>query len=213
MKKLFSILAVALFALSAHATVVTKNWDFSGMSAWAEGTATFSEGVVTAKAWRGVGNWGWLEREDCDKLIVEVAAHENPILVKIKVINSGEGEENMVEIEKQISPSQTCVSFDLTKDIIKWIELNNWSTTDDASFTINAIYACKTVGMDKIISVWNGPRALGNWDNSFYVDPIPTAYAGDELVISYTKEDEAQLQLKEHNTDRSEEHTSELQSR
>ena len=202
MRKLFSILAVALLALSAHATVVTKNWDFSGMSAWDAGTATFSEGVVTANAYRGVEKWGWLEREDCDKLIVEVAAHENPIEVKINVLNSGEGDEDMVEIKKEISPSQTCVSFDLTKDIIKRIELNNYSATDGASFTINAIYACKTVGMEKIISVWNdGPRALGNWDHSFYVAPIPTAYAGDELVISYTKEDEAQLQLKEHQTD------------
>ena len=187
MRKLFSILVVALLALSAHATVVTKNWDFSGMSAWNAGTATFSDGVVTANAYRGVEKWGWLEREDCDKLIVEVAAHENPIEVKIRVRNSEDEDVNVVEIAKQISPSQTCVSFDLTKDIIQRIELNNYSATDGASFTINAIYACKTVGMEKIIPVWNGPRALGNWNNSFYVDPIPTAYAVDELVIYYTK--------------------------
>lgn len=203
MRKLFSIIGAVLLSIaSLHAAVETKSWDFSGMSAWDGETASFDAGTVTAQAWRGVGNWGWLEKGDYDKLVVEVAAHDHPILVKIKVRNSDETDEQLTEVQKEMSASQNSIAFDLTKDVIKWIELDNWSSTDGATFTINAIYAYKTIGQEKTVPVWSGANALGNWEHALYIDAIADAYHGDELIISYTKDSDPQCQIKERSSDK-----------
>lgn len=207
MKKLFSILALALLALSAHATVVTQDWTFSNMSPW-EGSeaASFNSetGVVTAQAWKGVGNWGAINRVEYDKLVIEVATHEQPIYVKIKTLNIGEEavESNFTAFDYIMPASQNCCAFDLSsaEDVIKWIELSNWSE-EAASFRIKRIYAIKTTGVEITRPLWSGNNAFGNWNNSISVNPFARVYEYDEMVITYTKESDPQCQIKIRGTD------------
>lgn len=205
MRKLFSILAVALLALSAHATVVTQDWTFSDMSPWegSEAASFDSEtGVVTAKAWKGVGNWGAINRVEYDKLVIEVATHEQPIYVKIKTLNIGEEaeESNYTPLEYTMSASQNCCAFDLSsaEDVIKWIELSNWSEVE-ASFTIKRIYAIKTTSVEITRTLWSGENAFGDWGHSFNIDPYEKVYAGDKMVVTYTKSTNPQCQIKVRN--------------
>ncbi len=202
MKKIFLFLSVVLVSLAMQATVQKADWNFSGMTEWDSGTASFNTetGVVTANQFRGVGNWGWLEKGDYDTLVVEVADHDYPVLVKVKTINDGEADqtENYVDFQKEISAKQNCLVLDLTssKDIIKYIELDNWSKHDGATFTIKSIYALKTSGIKITRPLWNGENAFGNWEHSISVDPFARVYEYDEMVIKYTKGSDPQCQIK-----------------
>ncbi|MBR0309539.1 MAG: hypothetical protein IJQ97_01520 [Paludibacteraceae bacterium] len=77
MKKLFSILAVALFALSAHATVVTKDITLSGFDkdrpdgiSWNAETK-----VISAEngEWPAIQKWETIETTDYEELVLELA--------------------------------------------------------------------------------------------------------------------------------------------
>lgn len=81
MRKLFSILAVALFALSAHATVVTQDLEFSRFSKYGEGEeATVSDGTITATvAWKGAQIWfgndeSAFDASEYEALVLELAS-------------------------------------------------------------------------------------------------------------------------------------------
>ena len=207
MKKLFLLIGAVLVSLAMQATVQKADWDFSEMTEWESKTASFNAetGVVTAQKWRGVSNWGWLEKGDYDKLVVEIADHNYAVLVKVKTINDDEAgqEEKYVDLQEEISAEQNCLVLDLTssKDIIQYIELDNWSEHDGATFTIKRIYLLKTYGIEINRPLWSGENAFGNWEHSFEVDPFARVYEYDEMVITYTKESDPQCQVKIQKTD------------
>ena len=208
MKKLFLLIGAVLVSLAMQATVQKVDWDFSEMTEWDSKTASFNAetGVVTANDWRGVSNWGWLEKGDYDKLVVEIADHNYAVLVKVKTINDGEDDKvdgNYVNFQEEISAEQNCLVLDLasSKGIIKYIELDNWSEHAGATFTIKRIYLLKTSGIEITRPLWSGENAFGNWEHSFEVDPFARVYEYDEMVITYTKESDPQCQVKICKTD------------
>ena len=206
MKKLFSILCAVLVSLAAGASITTQEWTFNNMTAWDGTTASFNSetGVVTAKAWRGVGNWGEISTAEFDMLIVEISDHANEVQVKIKSINDNEDsqvEDNYLATESTIAVNQNCVALDLSsaKEKLKWIELNNSSSVDDATFKIKRIYALKNTGVEIPRTVWSGENPFGNnwqWENHLDTDPFSTAFAGDKMVVTYTKNADPQCQIK-----------------
>lgn len=206
MKKLFSILCAVLVSLAAGASITTQEWTFNNMTAWDGTTASFNSetGVVTAEAWRGVGNWGEISTAEFDMLIVEISDHANAVQVKIKSINDNEDsqvDDNYLVTESTIAVNQNCVALDLSsaKEKLKWIELNNSSSVNDATFKIKRIYALKNTGVEIPRTVWSGENPFGNnwqWENHLDTDPFSKAFAGDKMVVTYTKNADPQCQIK-----------------
>ncbi len=206
MKKIFLFLSAVLVSLAAGASITTQEWTFNNMDAWDGTTASFNSetGVVTANAWRGVGNWGEISTAEFDMLIVEISDHANAVQVKIKSINDNEDsqvEDNYLATESTIAVNQNCVALDLSsaKEKLKWIELNNSSNVDDATFKIKRIYALKNTGVEILRTVWSGENPFGDnwqWDNHLDTDPFSKAFAGDKMVVTYTKNADPQCQIK-----------------
>ena len=83
MRKLFSILCASLVALAMQATVITKNYDLSGASAY--GTATVSGGSITGAAeWNGLQAWAWTEGISAyDQIVIALEDHAQTVLFKV----------------------------------------------------------------------------------------------------------------------------------
>lgn len=206
MKKIFLFLGAVLVSLAAGASITTQEWTFTDMDAWDGTTASFNSetGVVTANAWRGVGNWGEISTAEFDMLIVEISDHAKAVQVKIKSINDNENPDvdgNYLATESTIAVNQNCVALDLSsaKDKLKWIELNNASNVDDATFKIKRIYVLKNTGVEITRTVWSGENPFGDnwqWPNHLDTEPFSKAFAGDKMVITYTKNADPQCQIK-----------------
>ena len=98
MRKLFLFIgAVMLSAMSMQATVITKNFDLSGTSAY--GTVTVSGGTITGAAdWAGAQLWQWTEGAlEYDHVVLEVADHANPILFRIQYSDETNVEKQLLE--------------------------------------------------------------------------------------------------------------------
>lgn len=77
MKKLFSILSVAMTAISLHATVVTHNLELSSITS--QGSATWENPTITANAWEGIQYWfgddeSAFDASEYEVLVLELAS-------------------------------------------------------------------------------------------------------------------------------------------
>ena len=196
MKKLFSILAVALFALSAHATVVTKDFDLSQFSNY--GTATVSGGTITdAAAWAGAQLWEWTEGALAyDHVMLEVADHANPVLFRIQYSDE-------TNVEKQLPAGINTMAIELTQDIVKGVFVLNWSEATDVDITITGLYLRGAIGEKKEVTLWNDGKVFDEWNA--WEDRIQLGaalfddlHAGDVLEINYTPDEHGYHQLKMH---------------
>ena len=194
MKKLFSILAVALLALSAHATVVTQNLE--GSFSAIDGNKTTLDGssfTVSSGGWDGIQNWTWTTpQEGFNTLVLQVAGHSSPINVEV---HHGESQ----SFTKTMSAKQNSLSIDITGlGTIKGLKVIS-ATAQDATITINSFRLIKVLGKETTADIWSGPNDFGNWEHGFYIDGVVDAYEGDEIIVSYTKSSDPQCQIKERN--------------
>lgn len=194
MKKLFSILAVALFALSAHATVVTQNLE--GSFSAIDGNKTTLDGssfTVSSGGWDGIQNWSWTTpQEGFNTLVLQVANHSYPINVEV---HHGES----LFFTKTMSAKQNSLSIDITGlGTIKGLKVIS-ATDQDATITINSFRLIKVLGKETTADIWSGSNDFGNWQHDFYIDGVVDAYEGDEIIVSYTKSSDPQCQIKERN--------------
>lgn len=197
MRKLFSILsAVALLALSAHATVVTKNLDMSQFGP--KGTATVSGGTITnAAAWNGAESWEWLEGAlEYDQVVLEVADHDHTILLKVTYSGTPDIEEQI-----EMPASKNSVALDIKHNIIKGIAVLNWSENSDIDITITGLYMRGATGVRKEVSLWDTGKTFDDWNSwkdrivleaSLFED----IHAGDILEVNYTPDENEYHQLK-----------------
>ena len=195
MKKLFSILAVALFALSAHATVVTQNLE--GSFSAIDGNKTTLDGssfTVSSGGWDGIQNWGWTTpQEGFNTLVLQVEGHSYPINVEVR-----HGDDQ--SFTKTMSATQTSLSIDITGlGTIKGLKVIS-ATDQEATITINSFRLIKVLGKETTADIWSGSNDFGNWQHDFYIDGVVDAYEGDEIIVSYTKSSDPQCQIKERNT-------------
>lgn len=194
MRKLFSILAVALFALSAHATVVTKNPDMSRFSP--NGTATVSGGTITnAAAWNGAESWEWLEGISAyDQIVIALEDHAQTVL--FKVIYS---DESSMQVELPTGTNMAVINLDPAQNIVKGIQVLNWSSVSDINITITDLFFRGAIGIKKNVTIWSGSKAFEDfdWNNRLLMNAEDFAdlHVGDILEVYYSTNAESYHQF------------------
>ena len=194
MRKLFSILAVAMTAISLHATVVTKNPDMSQFSP--NGTATVSGGTITnAAAWNGAESWEWLEGISAyDQIVIALEDHAQTVL--FKVIYS---DESSMQVELPTGTNTEVINLDPVQNIVKGIQVLNWSSESGIDITITDLFFRGAIGIKKNITIWSGSKAFDNfdWDNRLLMNAEDFAdlHVGDILEVYYSTNAESYHQF------------------
>lgn len=185
MRKLFSILAVAMTAISLNATVVTKNPDLSQFSNY--GTATVSGGTITdAAAWAGAQSWEWLEGISAyDQIVITLEDHDQTVL--FKVIYS---DETSMQVELPAGTNIAVIDLDPAQNIVKGIQVLNWSNESDIDITITDLFFRGAIGIKKNITIWSGTKTFEefDWANRLLMaaDKFADLHVGDILEVYYT---------------------------
>ena len=183
MRKLFSILCASLVALAMQATVITKNYDLSGASAY--GTATVSGGSITGAAkWNGLQAWAWTEGAlEYDQIVLEVANHTEKILFRVQYSDE-------TEVQKELPEGTNSMAIDIEQNIIKGIFVLNWSENSDIDITITGLYMRGATGIKKNVTLWSGSKAFNNfdWANRLLINAEDFAdlHVGDILEVYYS---------------------------
>lgn len=189
MRKLFSILAVALFALSAHATVVTHNLELSSIAS--QGEATWENPTITADAWKGIQCWLGdgeyaFDASEYEVLVLELAS-ASAVGVNYAIKYADETASNDITIPAGQASAQLPLKSNKIKNIV--IKL-----TENGTATLSHLYfkgfAGKVTEEAVTFDQYNNNGALGNWDNSLQAWSGRFGSLGlqvdDKLVIKYT---------------------------
>ncbi len=188
MRKLFSILCASLVALAMQATVITKNYDLS--DAYALGTATISEGSITGAAkWSGLQAWAWTEGISAyDQIVISLDDHTQTVL--FKVIYS---DESSMQVELPTETNMAVINLDPAQNIVKGIQVVNWSENSDIDITITGLYMRGAIGNKKNVTLWSGSKAFNDfdWENRLLINAENFAdlHVGDILEVYYTLDD------------------------
>ena len=164
MRKLFSILAVALFALSAHATVVTKD------ITW---TLTDGGNTFDLTAWGNMNTkWGWTEGcAEYDQLVFEFDAPTADIAVIAQFIDGT----NDIASSAVLHVGDNSLAVNVTADILHSVDVKNYSSSAQ-TIKLNRMYLRKAVGPQKTETLWSGSMEFDSWKDW-----------GDRLVIAPEK--------------------------
>ena len=164
MRKLFSILAVALFALSAHATVVTKD------ITW---TLTDGGNTFDLTDWGNMKTkWGWTEGcAEYDQLVFEFDAPTADIAVKAQFIDGT----NDIASSAVLHVGDNSLAVNVTADILHSVDVKNYSSSAQ-TIKLNRMYLRKAVGPQKTETLWSGSMEFDSWKDW-----------GDRLVIAPEK--------------------------
>lgn len=164
MRKLFSILAVALFALSAHATVVTKD------ITW---TLTDGGNTFDLTAWGNMNTkWGWTEGcAEYDQLVFEFENPTGDIAVKAQ-FNDGT---NDIASSAVLHVGDNSLAVNVTADILHSVDVKNYSSSAQ-TIKLNRMYLRKAVGPQKTETLWSGSMEFDSWKDW-----------GDRLVLAPEK--------------------------
>lgn len=189
MRKLFSILAVALFAISAHATVVTHNLELSSIAS--QGEATWENPTITADAWKGIQCWLGdgeyaFDASEYEVLVLELAS-ASAVGVNYAIEYADETASNDITIPAGQASAQLPLKSNKIKNIV--IKL-----TENGTATLSHLYfkgfAGKVTEEAVTFDQYNNNGALGNWDNSLQAWSGRFGSLGlqvdDKLVIKYT---------------------------
>jgi hypothetical protein len=189
MRKLFSILAVALFAISAHATVVTHNLELSSIDS--QGEATWENPTITADAWKGIQCWLGdgeyaFDASEYEVLVLELAS-ASAVGVNYAIEYADETASNDITIPAGQASAQLPLKSNKIKNIV--IKL-----TENGTATLSHLYfkgfAGKVTEEAVTFDQYNNNGALGNWDNSLQAWSGRFGSLGlqvdDKLVIKYT---------------------------
>lgn len=164
MRKLFSILAVALFALSAHATVVTKD------ITW---TLTDGGNTFDLTDWGNMNTkWGWTEGcAEYDQLVFEFDAPTADIAVKARFTDGT----NDIASSAVLHVGDNSLAVNVTADILHSVDVKNYSSSEQ-TIKLNRMYLRKAVGPQKTETLWSGSMEFDSWKEW-----------GDRLVIAPEK--------------------------
>lgn len=189
MRKLFSILAVALFALSAHATVVTKD------ITW---TLTDGGNTFNLTAWGNMNTkWGWTEGcAEYDQLVFEFDAPT----ADIAVIAQFTDRTNDIASSAVLHVGDNSLAVNVTADILHSVDVKNYSSSAQ-TIKLNRMYLRKAVGPQKTETLWSGSMEFDSWKDwgdRLVIAPEKFAdiHIGDIIEFEYTvSESNQQLNL------------------
>ena len=196
MKKIFTFAVLMLLSITTlHATVVTKDFDLSGMSNY--GTATVSGGAISGAAgWSGAQLWQWTEGASAyDQVVLEVNDHTYPILLKVTYA----GEPSDIEQQIEMPAANNSIAIDITHETIKGIAVLNWSENDNVDITITGLYMRGAVGNRKNVTLWSGTKEFDDfdWENRLLIasEKFSDLHVGDILEVHYTTNAESYHQF------------------
>ena len=179
MRKLFSILVVALFALSAHATVVTKDI-----------TWTLTEGnTFNLNGWETKSPvWGWTAGcAEYDQLVFEFNNPTGDILVKAQFTEGANASD--IASSAILHVGDNSLAVNVTADVLHSVEVRNYSGTAQ-TITLNRMYLRKAVGPKKTETLWSGNMEFDSYKEWGKEIVLETQFAdvnvGDILEIEYT---------------------------
>lgn len=179
MRKLFSILAVALFALSAHATVVTKD------ITW---TLTNGGNTFDLDAWGNMPTkWDWTEGcAEYDQLVFEFDAPTGDIAVKAQ-FNDGA---NYIASSAVLHVGDNSLAVNVAADVLQSVDVKNYSGSAQ-TITLTRMYLRKAVGPKKPETLWSGSMEFSDWkgwNDRLVIAPEKFAdiHIGDIIEFEYT---------------------------
>lgn len=185
MRKLYSILGAVLVSLAMQATVVTRHPDMSQFGP--NGTATVSGGTIThAAAWKGAQSWEWLEGISAyDQIVMTLEDHSQTVL--FKVIYS---DESSMQVELPTGTNTATIDLNPAQDIVKGIQVLNWSSESDIDITMTDLFFRGAVGNRKNVTIWSGTKTFDefDWENRLLMtaDNFADLHVGDILEVYYT---------------------------
>lgn len=179
MRKLFSIVAVALFALSAHATVVTKD------ITW---TLTNGGNTFDLDGWGNMDTkWDWTEGcAEYDQLVFEFENPTGDIAVKAQ-FNDGT---NDIASSAVLHVGDNSLAVNVTADVLHSVDVKNYSGTAQ-TIKLTRIYLRKAVGPKKPETLWSGSMEFSDWKewkDRLVIAPEKFAdiHIGDIIEFEYT---------------------------
>lgn len=192
MKKIFLFLSAALVSLAIQATVVTKNFNLSEFSAY--GTATVSSGAITgAAAWSGAQSWEWMAgASEYDQVVLTVEDHAEKVLFRVIYSDAS-------EVQTELPVGTNSAVIDITQDIVKGIQVLNWSESNDVSITISNVCLRGAIGNRKNVTIWSGTKTFDefDWEHRLLMEAEKFAdlHVGDILEVYYTTNAESYHQF------------------
>lgn len=179
MRKLFSIVAVALFALSAHATVVTKD------ITW---TLTNGGNTFALDAWGNMATkWGWTEGcAEYDQLVFEFDNPTGDIMVSVN-FNNGE---SYAPASASLHVGSNSLAVDIKTDVLQSVDVKNYSSSAQ-TITLNRMYLRRAVGPKQPETLWSGSMEFSDWKawgDRLVIEPEKFAdiHEGDIIEFEYS---------------------------
>ncbi|MBR0309411.1 MAG: hypothetical protein IJQ97_00880 [Paludibacteraceae bacterium] len=208
-KKFFLFIGAVLLSVAMQATVVTETisltsfevyqddgvpqgsfnsstLEFSGIKAWGGGQIWYSDQNASA-----------LDAEDFTHIgfdLAEAAANKVRILVQY---TDADGTSEQYQV---LDAGETSKLLALNGRYIKKIEIKNWSSAVDASFTMSKLYFFKAIGKEETHNLFTGSHDVGSWAWTqrliFDKALLAAAHEGDKIVVSYTSGESGQCGMR-----------------
>ena len=179
MKKLFSILVVAMTAISLHATVVTKD------ITW---TLTEDGYTVDLDGWGNMNTkWGWTEGcAEYDQLVFEFVNPTGDIVVKAQFTDGT----NDIASTAVLHVGDNSLAVNVTADVLHSVDVKNFSGPAQ-TITLNRMYLRRAVGAKQTETLWSGSMEFSNWKDwgdRLVIAPEKFAgiHAGDLIQLEYS---------------------------
>lgn len=185
MRKLFSILSAALLALSAHATVITKDitWILT------EGGNTFD-----LDGWGNMPTkWGWDEGcGEYDQLVFEFDNPTGDIVVKAQFSDGT----NDIASTAVLHVGDNSLAVNVTADALHSVDVKNFSGAAQ-TITLNRMYLRRAVVPKQTETLWSGSMEFSDWKawgDRLVIAPEKFAdiHAGDLIQLEYSVSDSYQ---------------------
>lgn len=185
MRKLFSILSAALLALSAHATVITKD------ITW---TLTAGGNTFDLDGWGNMPTkWGWDEGcGEYDQLVFEFDNPTGDIVVKAQFSDGT----NDIASTAVLHVGDNSLAVNVTADALHSVDVKNFSGAAQ-TITLNRMYLRRAVVPKQTETLWSGSMEFSNWKDwgdRLVIAPEKFAdiHAGDLIQLEYSVSDSYQ---------------------
>lgn len=193
MRKLFSILAVAMTAISLNATVVKKEYDLADLTKQQESTTWSANELTVTNEWDGIahdyGEYPY-NAEDYTELTLELAStSEVDVYLAIQYSDNSTS-------EKTIAAGSLIARIPLSSSSIKRIDIKLKAV---GSATISKLYFSKVIGKETVTNLFTGSNTF-DWDWYHRIVIPNTAFAsiheGDRIQFTYTSGASGQCQVR-----------------
>ena len=185
MRKLFSILSAALLALSAHATVITKD------ITW---TLTAGGNTFDLNGWGNMPTkWGWDKGcGEYDQLVFEFDNPTGDIVVKAQFSDGT----NDIASTAVLHVGDNSLAVNVTADALHSVDVKNFSGAAQ-TITLNRMYLRRAVVPKQTETLWSGSMEFSDWKawgDRLVIAPEKFAdiHAGDLIQLEYSVSDSYQ---------------------